>query len=222
MGRGGDDIIDGDKWLNVQHRRSCGVSARHRRHRAPIAGIAQQHDDAAANRMFNGEINPGPARRSSARSRPQTRMRSPTSTPPSTRATARNTPSRPRPTGRSSSRMRSRTRSTAPTALRNIEKVAVRSTATRSTSSSGRRQRRPQRHGAGRPDPRPCRRRHAQRLATATTSWSVGRVAHAGGTYADNFNTSSFGNSTGTTNWDPDWVETNDSGGVDHWPDPDR
>ena len=33
-------------------------------------------------------------------------------------------------------------------------------------------------------------------------------------TYADNFNNNSFGNSNGTTNWDPDWVETNDSGGV--------
>jgi hypothetical protein len=34
------------------------------------------------------------------------------------------------------------------------------------------------------------------------------------GQYADNFNTASFGNSTGATTWDPDWVEANDSGGV--------
>ena len=33
-------------------------------------------------------------------------------------------------------------------------------------------------------------------------------------TYADNFNSSSFGTSTGATNWGPDWVESNDSGGV--------
>ena len=30
-------------------------------------------------------------------------------------------------------------------------------------------------------------------------------------TYADNFNTNSFGNSTGSANWDPDWVETGDN-----------
>jgi Ca2+-binding RTX toxin-like protein len=34
------------------------------------------------------------------------------------------------------------------------------------------------------------------------------------GQYADNFNTQSLGNSTGATNWGPDWVEANDSGGV--------
>ena len=39
-------------------------------------------------------------------------------------------------------------------------------------------------------------------------------VAVSGGTYLDQFTNASFGNSNGTTNWDPDWVETNDSGGV--------
>ena len=33
-------------------------------------------------------------------------------------------------------------------------------------------------------------------------------------TYVDNFNTASLGNSNGTANWDPDWVETGDSGGT--------
>jgi Ca2+-binding RTX toxin-like protein len=32
------------------------------------------------------------------------------------------------------------------------------------------------------------------------------------GTYADNFNTNSFGNSTGSANWGPDWAETGDTG----------
>ncbi len=32
--------------------------------------------------------------------------------------------------------------------------------------------------------------------------------------YADNFNNSEFGNSIGSANWAPDWVETGDSGGV--------
>ena len=32
--------------------------------------------------------------------------------------------------------------------------------------------------------------------------------------YADNFNTASLGNSTGAAPWNPDWVESNDSGGV--------
>jgi len=32
--------------------------------------------------------------------------------------------------------------------------------------------------------------------------------------YADNFETQSQGNSSGTTTWDPDWVESNDSGAV--------
>ena len=31
------------------------------------------------------------------------------------------------------------------------------------------------------------------------------------GSYADNFNTNSFGNSTGITNWGPDWAETGDN-----------
>ena len=31
-------------------------------------------------------------------------------------------------------------------------------------------------------------------------------------TYVDNFNTSNFGNSSGTANWGPDWVESNDGG----------
>ena len=35
-------------------------------------------------------------------------------------------------------------------------------------------------------------------------------------TYADNFNDNSFGNSTGTTNWGPDWVETGDNNNPDH------
>ena len=39
-------------------------------------------------------------------------------------------------------------------------------------------------------------------------------TAAASGSYADNFDTASFGTSTGATAWDPDWVETNDSGGV--------
>ncbi|WP_051960519.1 peroxidase family protein [Devosia riboflavina] len=34
-------------------------------------------------------------------------------------------------------------------------------------------------------------------------------------TYADNFNTTSFGNSTGGTNWGPDWVETGDDNSDD-------
>ncbi len=34
------------------------------------------------------------------------------------------------------------------------------------------------------------------------------------GEYADNFNARSWGNSTGGTNWGPDWVETNDDGGI--------
>ncbi|TCR68507.1 peroxidase family protein [Bosea sp. BK604] len=33
-------------------------------------------------------------------------------------------------------------------------------------------------------------------------------------TYVDNFNTASLGNSNGTAAWDPDWVETGDSGGT--------
>ena len=44
MGRGGDDIIDGDKWLNVQIGVSCGDGCR--RHTGCRSSIAQQHDDA--------------------------------------------------------------------------------------------------------------------------------------------------------------------------------
>ena len=36
----------------------------------------------------------------------------------------------------------------------------------------------------------------------------------ASGQYADDFNSPTFGNSTGSTNWRPDWVEADDSGGV--------
>jgi Ca2+-binding RTX toxin-like protein len=39
-------------------------------------------------------------------------------------------------------------------------------------------------------------------------------TAGSSGNYADDFNTGSFSNSDGTTNWDPDWAETNDSGGA--------
>ena len=35
-----------------------------------------------------------------------------------------------------------------------------------------------------------------------------------GGQFADSFDAPSFGNSNGTTDWAPDWVETGDSGGV--------
>ena len=35
-----------------------------------------------------------------------------------------------------------------------------------------------------------------------------------GGQYRDEFNTASLGNSNGTTNWVPDWVESGDSGGI--------
>ena len=38
--------------------------------------------------------------------------------------------------------------------------------------------------------------------------------ASTSGVYEDEFDTPSFGNTNGTTNWGPDWVETNDSGGV--------
>lgn len=39
-------------------------------------------------------------------------------------------------------------------------------------------------------------------------------VGPENGQYLDNFNNDSFGNSNGSTNWGPDWVEANDSGGV--------
>ncbi|KRR02770.1 hypothetical protein CQ12_06750 [Bradyrhizobium jicamae] len=42
----------------------------------------------------------------------------------------------------------------------------------------------------------------------------VGGLGSQQATYADNFDNNSFGNSTGTAAWDPDWVEANDSGGV--------
>ncbi|WP_029617725.1 peroxidase family protein [Pseudorhizobium marinum] len=39
-------------------------------------------------------------------------------------------------------------------------------------------------------------------------------LQRASSSYADDFNTASFGNSVGTTPWVPDWVEVGDSGGV--------
>ncbi|KRD96101.1 hypothetical protein ASE63_11805 [Bosea sp. Root381] len=42
----------------------------------------------------------------------------------------------------------------------------------------------------------------------------AGGKGEEGVTYADNFDTASSGNSTGTADWGPDWIESNDSGGV--------
>ena len=40
-------------------------------------------------------------------------------------------------------------------------------------------------------------------------------MRYNGGTYRDDFNdNNSYGGSTGTPSWDPDWVETNDTGGA--------
>ena len=50
-------------------------------------------------------------------------------------------------------------------------------------------------------------------VSPATTSSSAAPAVNTA-TYVDNFNTASLGNSTGTANWDPDWVETGDSGGA--------
>ena len=50
--------------------------------------------------------------------------------------------------------------------------------------------------------------------APATTSSSADPASAPTANYLDEFNTPSFGNSNGATNWGPDWVETNDTGGV--------
>ena len=55
MGRGGDDIIDGDKWLDVQ----IGVYApADVNHTGPVSFVVDSMKDLTA-RMFSGEINPG-------------------------------------------------------------------------------------------------------------------------------------------------------------------
>ena len=57
MGRGGDDIIDGDKWLNVQ----IAVHASMDANGLPTGPILERVNSMTqlATRMFNGEINPG-------------------------------------------------------------------------------------------------------------------------------------------------------------------
>ena len=58
MGRGGDDIIDGDKWLNVQiavHADGPARRAADRRRSSSVVNSMTQ----LASRMFSGEINPG-------------------------------------------------------------------------------------------------------------------------------------------------------------------
>jgi Ca2+-binding RTX toxin-like protein len=57
MGRGGDDIIDGDKWLNVQ----IAVHASMDANGLPTGPIIERVNSMTqlATRMFNGEINPG-------------------------------------------------------------------------------------------------------------------------------------------------------------------
>ncbi|HEY2875736.1 MAG TPA: peroxidase family protein [Reyranella sp.] len=57
MGRGGDDIIDGDKWLNVQ----IAVHASMDANGLPTGLILERVNSMTqlATRMFNGEINPG-------------------------------------------------------------------------------------------------------------------------------------------------------------------
>jgi Ca2+-binding RTX toxin-like protein len=57
MGRGGDDIIDGDRWLNVQ----IAVHASMDANGLPTGPIIERVNSMTqlATRMFNGEINPG-------------------------------------------------------------------------------------------------------------------------------------------------------------------
>ena len=57
MGRGGDDIIDGDKWLNVQIAVHAGMDA----NGLPTGEIIERFNSMTelASRMFSGEINPG-------------------------------------------------------------------------------------------------------------------------------------------------------------------
>src|SRR5262249_39787552 len=57
MGRGGDDIIDGDKWLNVQIAVHAGVDA----NGLPTGPIIERVNSMIelASRMFDGTINAG-------------------------------------------------------------------------------------------------------------------------------------------------------------------
>ena len=55
MGRGGDDIIDGDKWLDVQ----IGVFAAANPGHPGTALELHNSMKTLVNRMFSGEINPG-------------------------------------------------------------------------------------------------------------------------------------------------------------------
>ena len=160
--------------------------------------------------MFAGTINPG-----QLRDRPRNHDRHDgraTSTPPVTRAAAANTPSRPPRTGRSSSRMRSRTRSTAPTVCATSRRCSS-PTATRSTSSSARRAT-TSLNGTAQDD-------LILGLAGADTlNGLAGNDILVGGPRHDDTaarmpttsTAASFGNSNGTAQLGPDWVETGDNG----------
>ena len=113
-GRGGDDLIDGDAWLNVR------ISVCANAPTAPDQSRCHNMDDRRSRSlMFDGTYNPGQL---VDRARDQPARRLATSTPPCFRELAANMPSPRLPTVKSSSATRSR-RARRQRSLRDIEKI---------------------------------------------------------------------------------------------------
>ena len=208
MGRGGDDIIDGDKWLNVQIAIHQSMDA-NGLPTGPIIGRVNSMTELAA-RMFNGEINPGQL---------EIVRTIETANGAGDIDTAKYQGGRGEYTFSATADGQVIVTHAIEDALdgsdrlRNIERVQF-STGNALNIIVGTPGNDVPLNGTEQDD-------LILGLAGADTlnglggnDILVGGPGISTANYADNFDTASQGNSTGTTNWDPDWAESGDSGGT--------